>query len=124
MPVEVVDQFLAQSVVSEFEKLTACGGVESGVQNSIRCISVLLAKEIGVEGEFALAAFFDGNLPTKVHPISRFHIKNKTKKRIKKEDDLISNWLIRLASIQSSNRFLNELERWKSWIQKQDDVAS
>ncbi len=109
-----IERCLAESVVYHLHELTARGGDDTDVHEAMRCISVLLAKEIGVEAEFAAASFFEGEVPTKLHTPAYKAFKKK--KKGKTEDDLISAWLKRLAQIQSENSFVNKVEKWKGWL--------
>ena len=109
-----IDRCLSESIVYQVDELTARGGDDVDYHESMRCISVLLAKEIGVSPEFGLASFFEGELPTKL-----YKIKGKPTKRganAKKEDHVISVWLAHLSKIQADNQFLNKVERWKTWL--------
>lgn len=117
---EAIERCLMESIVYQVEELTARGGVDVGAHESMRCISALLAKEIGVAPEFALASFFEGDLPTKLYQIKKNPIKKrakaKAKSKAKEEDAVIASWLAHLAKIQGDNRFLNQVEKWKTWL--------
>lgn len=111
---EMIDQCLTESIVYQVEELTASGGV-GDTRSSMRCISTMLAKEIGVSPEFALASFFEGDVPTKFYKIKPSKNRKKGLKP-KQEDAVIATWLAHLARIQGDNKFLNQVERWKSWL--------
>ena len=66
---EIIDRCISESIVYTVDELTARGGNGGDSHESMRCISSLLAKELGVSPEFALASFFEGKLPTKLYKI-------------------------------------------------------
>jgi hypothetical protein len=111
---DFIDKCLSESIVYHLEELTAKGGVGVDSHESMRCISALLAKEIGVSPEFALASFFEGEVPTKLHKMKLSHKKKSTK--VKEEDQVIAMWLAHLGQIQGDSKFINQVERWKSWL--------
>jgi hypothetical protein len=114
MSPKAIDQCLSEAVVYHMEELTARGDASAPPTESIRCISIILAKEIGVSPEFALAAFFEGELPTKL-----FRMKVQSKKKsakLKAEDNVIANWLLQVSKLQTDNKFLNQVEKWKIWL--------
>ncbi|MES2614986.1 MAG: hypothetical protein V4591_06195 [Bdellovibrionota bacterium] len=114
---EAIDRCLSESIVYKVAELTAQGGSDVDTRDSMRCISALLAKEIGVSPEFALASFFEGEVPTKLYKIkSQVKIKGKKAKESKSEDAIIASWLAHLSRLQSDNKFLNQVERWKTWL--------
>ena len=111
---ESIDKCLSESIVYSVDELTARGGNGGDSHESMRCISALLAKELGVSPEFALASFFEGELPTKLYKIK---IKPQKKgAKSKEEDNVIASWLAHLAKLQSDNKFLNQVEKWRSWL--------
>lgn len=109
-----IDSCLTESIVYHLDELTARGGHDVDYHESMRCISVMLAKEIGESPEFGLASFFEGELPTKLYQIEK---KPKKKgKKGKQEDQVIAHWLSHLARIQKDNKFLTQVEKWKTWL--------
>ena len=121
-PGHYVDKIISESIVYHLDELVAKGGVDAGIHNSVRCVSTILAKEIGVSTEFALAAFFEGELPTKM-----IKIKSTPKKKgakAKEEDTTIAAWLSQLGKIQGDNKFINKVEQWKDWLKPKLEQAS
>lgn len=112
--VEEFDKLLFGAVVDSLDDLSLHCGDDVGVLDSMRCISVLLAKEIGVPPEFALAAFFDGELPTRTYQTNTKGVKKSLKAH--EEDAIIGQWLASLSQIQDDEKFQKTVEKWKSWI--------
>ncbi len=113
---EAIDKCLTESIVYHVDELTVRGGDEVDTHESMRCISAQLAKEIGVPPEFAVACFFEGELPTKLYKIKSRSHKHKKGLKAREEDHVISGWLEHLSALQSDNRFLNKVEKWKTWL--------
>lgn len=109
-----LEQDLADAVVYSFEELTAIGGRDATQYENLRCISALLAKEIGVPPEFALASFYEGEIPTKLYKMKYKSVKKNTK--INNEDKMIGGWLSDLAKIQEDKKFVKLVEQWKAWL--------
>lgn len=112
--VEEFDKFLFEAVVDSLEDLKPQNGGRMDLLQSIRCISVLLAREINVSPEFAFAAFYDGNTVTRT-----YQVKGKSGKKTLKpheEDALIGQWLSNLAGMQDDERFKGTVEKWKNWL--------
>ena len=74
----------------------------------------MLAKEIGVPPEFALASFYEGGVPTKLYKIKYKPIKKSVK--VHNEDKMIGGWLADLAKIQEDKKFIKAVEKWRSWL--------
>lgn len=113
---EYLEKYLADAVVDSFEELTAKGGRSATQPEVLRCISTLLAKEIGVPPEFALASFYEGEVPTKLYKIKYRPIKKSLK--IHQEDKMIGGWLSDLAKVQGDKRFIKTVEKWRVWLEK------
>ena len=112
--VDHLEKYLAEAVVYSFEELTAKGNENATQSEAIRCISTLIAKEIGVSPEFALASFYEGEVPTKLYKIKSKPIKKSV--RAHQEDKMIGAWLADLAKLQEDKKFLNTVETWKKWL--------
>ncbi|APJ03981.1 hypothetical protein [Silvanigrella aquatica] len=111
---ENLEQDIADSVVYSFEELTAKGGKRISQYENLRCISTMLAREIGVPPEFALASFFEGEVPTKLYKIKYKPVKRAVKSS--HEDKMIGGWLADLAKVQDDKKFIKAVEKWKSWL--------
>lgn len=112
--VEEFDKFLFEAVVDSLEDLKPHSGNQIDILQSIRCISVLLAKEINVSPEFAFAAFYDGNTTTRTYQVKSSPTKKSMK--IHEEDALIGGWLSTLSQMQEEEKFKGTVEKWKSWL--------
>lgn len=112
--VENLDQQLADAVVYSFEELTTFSPKMDVKGGAIRSISTLLAKEIGVAPEFALAAFFEGGVPTKLYKVKQTSLKKNMK--VQQEDKMIGTWLADLAKVQEDKKFIKNVETWKKWL--------
>jgi hypothetical protein len=109
-----LEQYLADAIVYSFDELTAKGNNNASQPEIIRCISTLLAKEIGVPPEFALASFYEGEVPTKLFKIKHVHLKKSMKAA--QEDKMIGTWLADLAKVQDDKKFIKLVEKWKAWL--------
>lgn len=109
------DKIISAAMVSELTELTLKGGSEADVGERVRYISAMLAKEIGVSSEFALASFFDGEAPTKLHKVNL----RRRGKRVQEHDEntMIALWLEHLGRMQNDKKFARTIENWKSWFQ-------
>ena len=112
--VENLEKYLAEAVVYSFDELTAKGSENASQAEVIRCISTLLAKEIGVPPEFALASFYEGEVPTKLYKIKYKPLKKSVK--VHQEDKMIGGWLADLAKVQEDKKFIKTVETWKKWL--------
>lgn len=110
-----IEKYLAEAVVYNFEELTIKGGGQASKTEVLRFISALLAKEIGVPPEFALASFFEGEVPTKLYKIH--NLPAKKKKKTRQEDAMIGAWLACLAKVQSDKKFIKNAEKWRHWLE-------
>ncbi len=111
---ENLEQQLADAVVYSFDELTAKANDSASSGEVIRCISTLLAKEIGVPPEFALASFYEGAVPTKLYKVKYKSLKKSAK--VHQEDKMIGNWLADLAKVQEDKKFIKTVENWKKWL--------
>jgi hypothetical protein len=111
---ESLEKNLADAVVYSFEELTAKGDKDASQPEILRCISTLLAKEIGVPPEFALASFYEGEVPTKLYKIKYKPIRKSSK--VHQEDKMIGGWLSDLARVQEDKRFIKTVEKWRTWL--------
>jgi len=109
-----LEKDLADAVVYSFEELTARSSDNASNHEVLRYISSLLAKEIGVPPEFALASFYEGESPTKLYKIKYKNFKKK--KKMSLEDRMIGGWLANLAKVQEDKKFINKVETWKAWL--------
>lgn len=111
----LIDEILSKSIVYNLDDLKVSAGQRPEETESFRAISGLLAQHIGLSIEFGIAAFLDGHMPTKLH---KLNTKNSSRKKIKKEDNLIARWLLNLSKVSQDRRFLNACEQWRSWLDK------
>ncbi|BBH53407.1 hypothetical protein [Fluviispira sanaruensis] len=115
-----IDKNLAEAVVYSLHELTVKTGKSSSKAELLRSISILLAKEIGVSQEFALASFFEGEMPaTRLYKINYRPMKKSAK--VHQEDALIGGWLADLAKVQSDKKFLKTVEKWRKWMETEND---
>ncbi len=112
LSVTLLDKLLAEAVVVEFNKLTVRGGGSSGIHESLRCISAMVAHEIGVSSEFAVASFYEGAPPTKLHRLPR----KRSSSAPRKADVILRKWLVDFSKIQNNSSFLQHAELWKTWF--------
>lgn len=119
---ENLEKYLADAVVYSFEELTARGSNNATRPEIIRCISTLLAKEIGVPPEFALASFYEGEVPTKLYKIKYTPVKKSAK--IHNEDKMIGAWLADLAKVQEDKKFIKTVEKWRNWLSEKPFLKS
>lgn len=113
------DKIISAAMVTELNGLTLKGGQEADVGERVRYISAMLAKEIGVSSEFALASFFDGDAPTKLHKINFYKRKKRTEEHA--ENHMIALWLDHLGRMQGDKKFARTMENWKSWFQNSQE---
>ncbi|MGY3804803.1 hypothetical protein ACWNT8_12105 [Pigmentibacter ruber] len=120
--VENLEQQLADAVVYSFEELTTSVGESASKEEIIRNISTLLAKEIGVPPEFALASFYEGEVPTKLYKVKYRTMKKSAKAH--QEDKMIGTWLADLAKVQEDKKFIKMVENWKKWLQESNPLPN
>lgn len=111
---ENLEKYLADAVVYSFEELTVKGDSNATQPEILRCISTLLAKEIGVPPEFALASFYEGEVPTKLYKIKYKPTRKSAKAH--QEDRMIGGWLADLAKVQEDKKFIKTVEKWRTWL--------
>ncbi len=111
---ENLEKYLADAVVYSFDELTAIDSKNATRPEILRCISTLLAKEIGVPPEFALASFYEGEVPTKLYKIKYKPVKKSAK--VHNEDRMIGAWLSDLAKVQEDKKFIKTVEKWRTWL--------
>jgi hypothetical protein len=119
---EILEKNLAQAVVYSFAELSI--GVhktknkeKSGTQGQgdvLRRISAMLAKEIGISAEFALASFYEGKVPTKLYRLKQRPLKKSSK--VHKEDAMIARWLSSFSRVQADKKFIKLTQKWHQWM--------
>jgi len=114
--VDEFDSILFESVVNSLEDLKPHEEDQMDIFQSIRCISVLLAKEINVTPEFAFAAFYDGQTPSRTYQVKKGRSVSGKAMKPQEEDELIGQWLSSLAHRQDDEAFKNTVNKWKSWF--------
>lgn len=102
-------QLLDEAMTQDVEKVLK--GAKRSPADILREISGELAHALELDREFGLAAFVDGEFPTRVYPVKR--------KKIRDGNVEASKWIIQFSRIQKDPELEARLAEWKT---KLDDL--